>query len=151
MVKNRLSRWVVLSVVVAALGSVSASDLAFGAQPCTAALADLQEVIGARVIGAPVGCVRQDAAGDLLQVTTTGLAVYQKDGTTLFASGDQHWALSDQGLQTWTANWHNGLLPPVAVPTGAEPASAPAQGVSAVVHAMTLVRVDEASGSAEHT
>jgi hypothetical protein len=148
MVKNWLSRWVVLSVVVAALGSVSASDLAFGAQPCSAGVADLQAVIGATVVGAPVGCVRQDAAGDLLQVTTTGLAVYQEDGTTLFASGDQHWALTDQGLQTWTANWHNGLLPPAAAPTAAETARAPEKVKPAVVHAMTLVREDDASGSA---
>jgi hypothetical protein len=107
-----------------------------------ASFTDLHEQLG-DVMGSPVGCAVVDAEGDTVQVTTTGIAIYHPSGMALFASGDQHWALSADGLETWTGNWHNGFDPPVSpepTPMGAELGAAPI----ASVKAFTVV------GSAEH-
>src|SRR5579884_1059364 len=74
---------------------------------------DLQHALGA-VMGAATGCPITDAIGDTIQATTTGLAVYRPSGMALFASGDQRWALTADGLQSWRGNWHTGLDPPAA-------------------------------------
>jgi hypothetical protein len=142
-VEFRLRRWALVAVLATAL-SAGPADVALGAQPCLTALAETQlaSAVGA-AYGTPVGCPRVDADGDTLQITTTGLAMYRQDGLSVFASGDQHWALTDQGLQTWSANWHNGLLPP----TSSSPLAVTDQTASlrthlASIEPMTLLGVD---------
>src|SRR5262249_27239034 len=102
---------------------------------------------GPSVIGVAVGCARVDAEGNTLQPTTTGLAIYRGDGTAVFASGDQHWAVTDQGLQTWTANWHNGLYPPTAVSAGTGN-TAIRESALASIRPMTLLQVGDGSNAA---
>jgi len=145
MVALRLSRWTVLVVVAVALTALPGATV--GAQPCTADLSNLQQALGPAVIGTPVGCEREDADGNMLQLTTTGLAIYQMDGTTLFAAGDQHWALGDHGVETWTANWHNGLFPPATTPAQTGDANQPSM-TTAKVQTMTVLHVDEGSTNA---
>jgi len=77
-----------------------------------ATFTDLRAQVG-EVMGAPVTCAMVDAEGDTVQVTTTGIAISHPSGMAVFARGDDHWALSAQGLETWTGNWHNGFDPPV--------------------------------------
>jgi hypothetical protein len=121
------------------------ASTAFGQADCTQFAPDfaaLQEQIGA-VMGAPISCPRVDGDGNTLQVSTTGLAVRRGDGMLVFASGDEHWALSAAGLQQWTGNWHNGLYPPVTPePVVADAEVTPTQQPEpARVEAMTLVQV----------
>jgi hypothetical protein len=113
-------------------------------------LAALQQQLGA-VMGLPTSCPRLDTNGDTIQFTTTGLAVYRPDGMSVFATGDNHWALTSAGLEQWTGNWHNGLYPPAAPEPAAD--NQPTQPVPddaqtaqpaperAAVHPMTLVQV----------
>jgi hypothetical protein len=103
----------------------------------------LVQQIGA-VMGVPSGCPRVDGDGNTIQVSSTGLALRRPDGMLIFASGDEHWALSDAGLQAWTGNWHNGLYPPVTPQpdTDGDAMQATAQQpASARVQTMTLVQV----------
>src|SRR3954470_20157295 len=58
----------------------------------------LQQQIGA-IMGTPSSCPRVDANGDTIQVTSTGLAIHRSDGMSIFASGDDHWALTGDGLE----------------------------------------------------
>jgi hypothetical protein len=109
-------------------------------------LIDLQQALGA-VMGSPLSCPQIDADGTIVQVTTTGLAVYRPNGMSVFASGKQHWALTAQGLETWTGNWHNGLYPPVIAPP-LEDQSGFDQRAPASVQAVTVVRVPRADSSA---
>jgi len=127
--------------VAAALGA-SLADVALGAQACAVVLlnTELASAVGP-AYGTPVGCPRLDADGTTLQVTTTGVAMYRGDGLSAFASGDQHWALTDQGLQLWTGNWHNGLLPP-AMPNTTDALAEEALTRVASVEPMTLLSVD---------
>ena len=72
------------------------------------------------VMGVPTTCVQPAANGDLLQRTSTGLAIYRtQTGAVLFASDEQHWALVGDALIRWTGNWHNGFDPPAPVPATA--------------------------------
>jgi hypothetical protein len=114
-------------------GSAS-PDLAFS-------LIDLQQALG-DVMGSPVACPQVDAEGNIIQVTTTGLAVYRPDGMSVFASGEHHWALTAQGLSTWTGNWHNGLYPPVTPPP-AQDQTEPGQPTLATIEVMTVVQVQQ--------
>ena len=126
------------------------ADGALGAGACVTAQPSTQlaSAVGA-AYGLPVGCPHVDADGSTLQITTTGLAMYRQDGLSVFASGDQHWALSDQGLETWSANWHNGLLPPTTPVGSAEPdQSESLQSGLASVQPMTLLGVDPHLGTA---
>jgi hypothetical protein len=66
-------------------------------------------------MGAPSGCPRTDGKGDVVQLTTTGVAIHRPDGMLVFAAGDDHWALTSSGLQQWTGSWHNSLFP-IATP-----------------------------------
>jgi hypothetical protein len=101
--------------------------------------AALEQQIGA-IMGVPTSCPRVDADGDTMQTSTTGLAVYRPDGMSVFASGDNRWALSDAGLQEWTANWHNGLYPPTpSQPTAVSGTPEPEGDQS--VEPMTLIQV----------
>jgi hypothetical protein len=111
----------------------------FGAQ-----FADLQQRLG-DVMGVPAGCLQVDAAGDAIQMTTTGVAIVRPSGLVVFASGDRHWALSRDGLESWTANWHNGLDPPLgpAPPQEGTDQTPPEQ--LAQVRAVTVRRLDQES------
>jgi hypothetical protein len=80
------------------------------ASPCAtmegAAFADefasLSRAIG-DIIGQPLECARADpATGDVLQPTSTGLAIYRGGShLAIFTDGYRHWALGSQGLVTW--------------------------------------------------
>jgi hypothetical protein len=118
--------------------------LAQTAPVCTQFAADflaLQQLIGS-VMGSPSGCPRVSANGDLVQVTTTGLAVHRPDGMAVFAAGNDHWALTPSGLQQWSGNWHNGLYP-LSTPEPAIDAnpSATERPTHASVEPMLLIRV----------
>jgi hypothetical protein len=83
------------------------------------ALVRLQSLVG-EPMGAPRSCSFQDADGDTLQQTTTGLALYRPStDLALFSNGQQFWTLTGGELQQWTGNWHEGFGPP-------PPAGAPA-------------------------
>jgi hypothetical protein len=131
-------------LVCVTIVTLSGAGTAFGQSACTqfgADFAALEQQIGA-VMGDPSGCPRVDGDGNTLQISTTGLAIRRPDGMLLFASGDEHWALSSTGLQEWTANWHTGLYPP-ATPRADVARDAPPtqQPEHARVEPMTLVRV----------
>jgi hypothetical protein len=146
-----ISSWrgTILLVSVAALGVLSpmVSD-AVGAPACSdpstpqlaPSLVELQQALG-EAMGSPAACPLVDANGDTVQVTTTGLAVHRANGMSVFASGKQHWAVSSQGLESWTGNWHNGLYPPVSAPPPEQEPAAVAQPVPASVEAVTVIRV----------
>jgi hypothetical protein len=65
--------------------------------------AALSDLLGQRM-GRPLECEHPDiATGDLLQKTTTGLAVYRWcTNTPVFASGAEYWALTVNGPLHWT-------------------------------------------------
>jgi hypothetical protein len=116
---------------------------AFAQTTCAQFAADfaaLQQQIGA-IMGVPTSCPRVDANGDTMQTTTTGLAVHRPDGMSVFASGDDHWALTAAGLQEWTASWHNGLYPPATPEPQAESGIPPPEADQASVQPMTLMQV----------
>jgi hypothetical protein len=109
MVEKRLSRaWAVLTLA-ATLALPATSE----AQACAPVAPQLASMLGS-TFGTPTTCARLDASGNSLQTTTTGLLIVRPDGTAIFASGDQHWALTDDGLESWIGNWHTGLYPPVS-------------------------------------
>src|SRR6266498_943004 len=58
------------------------------------------------LMGEPIECEHQNSTnGDTLQATTTGLAFYRKStNTATFTDGTDHWALTDQGLVSWTGS-----------------------------------------------
>ncbi len=76
-------------------------------QPVTFAdeFASLSQAIGDN-IGQPLECAHADpATGDVLQTTSTGLAVYRVGShVAMFTDGYRHWALGRQGLVTWEGN-----------------------------------------------
>ena len=141
----RLSGLVVL--VTIALGVMPLAGDPFGGAGCAeadgpqlaASLTDLHQAVG-DAMGSPSGCPLVDADGDTLQPTTTGLAVHHPNGTSVFVSGEQHWALTAQGLETWTGSWHNGLDPPMTpIPDQHQPEAA--EPPLASIEAVTLVQV----------
>jgi hypothetical protein len=87
-----------------------AETSAQGAPYCTAgqaptfvsALAELKVQIG-DVMGTPLECEHPgDAVGDVVQQTSTGLAVYTKlTGTARFTDGWNNWALRDDEVVVW--------------------------------------------------
>jgi hypothetical protein len=128
-----------MSLAVLPVSEVALADCGFAPE-----LSNLQQALGG-VMGAPVDCPRTDAAGDTLQRTTTGLALYRVDGTSIFTAGEQHWALTDSGLHTWMASWHSGLYPPDASAgdqTHAQLADPRPDQPLASVEPMTVVRLD---------
>ena len=64
--------------------------------------ASLSQAIGDD-IGQPIECAHVDrATGDVLQATSTGLAVYRAGShVATFTNGYRHWALDIQGLIAW--------------------------------------------------
>jgi hypothetical protein len=77
-------------------GPGEAPGFAFG-------FAALSELLGPRM-GSPLECEHPDlATGDLLQKTSTGLAVYRWcTNTPIFASGTERWALTPGGPLHWS-------------------------------------------------
>jgi hypothetical protein len=141
----RLPHWAAFVTLTVALAALSAGDVAFGAQSCSETfapeLSSLQQALGG-VMGAPLDCARTDADGDTLQRTTTGLAMYRADdGISVFTRGEQHWALTERGLQTWTAGWHASLYPPLTPAAYAPQADEPEQPLASI-QPMTVVRMD---------
>jgi hypothetical protein len=69
-------------------------------------LANLKQRLGDGM-GDPVECehLAGDGSGDTRQLTTRGLAYYRKQtNVPSFTNGNDHWALTDSGLQHWTGN-----------------------------------------------
>ncbi len=142
-VTRRLPLFVVFVTIVTV--SLSHAGTAFGQPACTQFAPDftaLVQQIGV-VMGVPSSCPRVDGDGNTIQVSSTGLALRRPDGMLIFASGDEHWALTSAGLQAWTGNWHNGLYPPVTPQPDADSDSTqePDQADSARVQPMTLIQV----------
>jgi hypothetical protein len=93
-------------------------------------------------MGDPSSCPRVDGDGNTIQISSTGLALRRPDGMLVFASGDEHWALTSAGLQEWTGNWHNGLYPPATPPPDEDTDVATTRPVdNARVQPVTLVQV----------
>jgi hypothetical protein len=114
-VRPTVTRRLPLFVVFVTIVTLFRAGTAFGQPACTQFAPDfaaLVQQIGA-VMGVPSSCPRVDGDGNTIQLSSTGLALRRPDGMLVFASGDEHWALSSAGLQAWTGNWHNGLYPPV--------------------------------------
>jgi S1-C subfamily serine protease len=78
------------------------------------------------VMGDPIECEHPDASnGDTLETTTTGLAFYRSStNTPTFTDGSTHWALTDQGMVTWTGK--NADPPGSQSPVTPAPVAAPA-------------------------
>ncbi|MBV9543369.1 MAG: hypothetical protein JOY61_03220 [Chloroflexi bacterium] len=112
--------WVSRGALVAVLSSASGLLAAHAQSTCpdaispelAAELTDLQEAVGS-AMGSPTGCPHLDPQGNAVQITSTGVAIARGDGMSVFASGDHHWALTRDGMETWDGSWHNGLYPPV--------------------------------------
>jgi S1-C subfamily serine protease len=68
-------------------------------------LAYLKDQVG-DPMGDPIECQHEDpATGDLVQLTTTGLATYRlMRNMTEFTNGSEHWALTPDGLAYWTGD-----------------------------------------------
>jgi hypothetical protein len=79
--------------------------------------AALFSALGDERMGQPATCEFADpnGTGDVHQETTTGLAFWRKStNTPTFTDGNQHWAITDQGLVTWIGT---SIDPPGALPT----------------------------------
>jgi|SRR5579859_2762811 len=65
-------------------------------------LGDLRQQLG-DAIGAPAECEHpSSAAGDTIQLTTTGLVAYNHlTDTASFTDGWRHWAMTSRGLVAW--------------------------------------------------
>ena len=94
--------------------------------------ADLDAALGGKM-GEPIECEHTDPlTGATTQRTSTGVASYAKDTNALsFIAGDQHWSLTDKGLQSWTGEAGAVVAPtavvavvPTPIPTQA-PAATP--------------------------
>lgn len=97
------------------------------------------------VMGLPTSCEQASGNGDLVQATTTGVAVYRaQTGAAFFAAGEQHWALTGDALVSWNGNWHQGMAPPpVSTPTEDADLAPPTPGPAiASIVAVNLVRAD---------
>src|SRR5206468_2646522 len=68
-------------------------------------------------VGEPTECEHPDADGNALQKTTTGSLFWQRStNTPVFTAGDQHWALTANGLVQWSGP---SMQPPVSAAPGA--------------------------------
>jgi hypothetical protein len=131
-------------VVCVTIVTLARAGTALSQTACTQFAPDfapLEQQIGA-LMGDPSGCPRVDGDGNTIQTSNTGLALRRPDGMLVFASGDQHWALTDAGLQEWTGNWHNGLYPPVTPQPETDSDDTPTRPIdNARVQPMTLIQV----------
>ncbi len=83
--------------------------------------AELHTALGDRM-GQPLECEHADSTnGEVLQQTSTGLAVYHPaTNTPSFTNGYSHWALTPDGLVTWDGIGAD--TPPATAPAQARPA-----------------------------
>jgi len=105
-----MRHWVLSIVVVVVLLGLPGTALAQGRPFCrsgespqfTFGFAALKGEIGA-AMGEPVECAHpNDANGDVLQRTTTGLSFWRKStNTPTFTDGFRHWGLTPGGLAYW--------------------------------------------------
>lgn len=83
-------------------------------------------------MGEPLTCEYPDpnGTGDVLQITTTGLAAWRKaTNTPTFTNGWERWALTDSGVLAWTGdNPPRPDLVAVEAPAAAPPEAAPPDG-----------------------
>ena len=89
----------------------SADDCLLGkAPPLLPQMLALVAILG-QTTGEPLECVRANPDnGDLLQQTSTGLLIYRTvTGAAVFTNGWTHWAVTPNGLVTWSGS---GLDPP---------------------------------------
>jgi len=99
----------------------------------------LKERLGDRM-GSALTCERPGPEGDSLQQTTTGMARYRKStNIPSFTQGDQHWALTNQGLVHWQGR---DLDPPAyaEVVTDAQLANQPYAQAAATVAVASATR-----------
>jgi hypothetical protein len=78
-------------------------------------------------MGQPRECSHNASSGDLLQATSTGLAIRHggNNGPSIFTNGVEHWALGEGRLLFWTGLSVDPPTDAQAVPDGAtRPASA---------------------------
>jgi hypothetical protein len=146
-------RTVFLAGLVAAFAVLPiGSTAALGSSECSRSttpelaprLADLQLWLGDDM-GSPVSCAQQDQAGDVVQVTTTGVATARADGMATFISGEQHWAITPDGyFEAWTGNWHTGLYPPVT-PASVQDQPAPSDALASVEPMLVVQMVQDGS------
>jgi hypothetical protein len=106
--------------------------------------ASLQTSLGSSM-GEPTECEHVDpVSGDAFQRTTTGLALYRRDtNTPMFTNGREHWALTPDGLVSWSG-WHGSAAPrEVAAPRLVDEAQIPgdAAGTYTRVDAVTIINV----------
>ena len=131
-----------LLVGVAGARSASCSDFAPELAPLAAQLGP--------VVGEPRGCaIPAGPGGDTVQLTSTGFA-YLRDGTPMFTTGREFWALEPAGMEHWTGTVHMGFAPPSGAAPYGEPGAAtlPAPGSYPAVEAVTvLAGPDPADGS----
>jgi hypothetical protein len=83
--------------------SDSAGFCAAGATPTYASdFTTLKDAVGEQM-GTPIECAHTAATNeDTIQLTTTGLAVYDPTtNTASFTDGWRHWAITPHGLMTW--------------------------------------------------
>jgi hypothetical protein len=142
---------VVTLMLLLPLGNVAAA----GTRACGAAdsaqfgpdFVRLQAMLGDSM-GVPTTCEQRTSDGDLVQTTSTGLAIYRAQArAALFASGAEHWALTDNGLITWTANWHQGFDPPIQAPAVENPVdSSPPQPGAALASVLALNMIGAGQG-----
>jgi hypothetical protein len=112
-----------LSGLLARPAPVAASDAdhcAPGQSPqYSGGFAALFSALGDQRMGQPVTCEFADpnGTGDVHQETSKGLAFWRKStNTPTFTDGNQHWAITGQGLVTWVGT---SIDPPGVLPTDA--------------------------------
>ena len=107
---------VALIALLAPSGSASAQSAPFcdaGKSPeFVFGFKDLRAAVG-EPMGQAMECEHAEATtGDSHQATSTGLSFYRKrTNTPTFTNGTEHWALTRDGLVTWTGS---SIEPPAA-------------------------------------
>jgi hypothetical protein len=115
--------------------------------PFMPAIARLHEQVGS-AMGDPIECVRTDrTTGGAHQQTTTGIAVYQQDGSAAtFTNGRDFWRMTPEGLLHWEG-WHGRAGPsdetaaPVVKAEESAPVSATPVDRYSTVEAATVLQV----------
>jgi hypothetical protein len=100
---------IALVALLAPSGAASAQSAPFcnsGQSPAFVfGFKDLRDAVG-DAMGNPTECEHAEATtGDSHQATTSGLSFYRKrTNTPTFTNGFDHWALTKDGLVTWTGS-----------------------------------------------
>jgi hypothetical protein len=143
------------ALVVAELvapGSASAQGASFckpGEVPAfTFGFAALKAQLGPNM-GAPVECAHpNDANGDVLQNTTSGLSFWRKStNTPTFTDGYRHWGLTPNGMVAWVGS----AIDPPGTAAVAQPPSAAAGPVSQSASAYLPADYELPTGFVEKT